>query len=839
MLSYVPAANNANFTQNYVVNQPGKRYSVIPAFKIDHNISPKDKLSFYYSENNTENQFNPTLGSQDGLPNTITGARGSFIKNYQERLNYDRAITPTLLLHLGAGAFYELFVDNSPTLDFNPQQALGLSGFLQNRTFPQVTSNCPTASALSTVCIGAGGLQQIGVSIQNPTYELKPTGTASLTWVRGKHTYKVGAEWIDEQYYNKNHPTVTLTAGTGATSDPFVNTNSYGSFSPGFGFASFLLGDFSRTSQGVPVDTRVVTYDWAFYIQDSWKVTRKLTLDYGVRWDYDTPETEQYGRWGQIDPTLANPVAGGRLGALRFSNNCNCDFYKSAYPFALGPRLGVAYQIDPKTVFRGGWGVNYQFIQAAAGATVSSPGTYNLQANSPSYVPSSGCGAATTSCQFVNIETPGAIQSPVWPVTNPFQYPNPGATSPAPTVPDANQNRPPRINQWSVGFQREITKNFLMEASYVANRAVWLQGDGSLGILSQLSPQYLASYGLYPIPGTGPAGYNNLNDRNLLTLPLSNPAVIQRFGNLLPYSGFPTSSTLQAALYPYPQFGNLTVSGSPTGNSKYDSLQVKATKRFSHGLVASGAYTWGQGFVRATRQDPYNPASSVWSLQQIPPQNLNFNANYTVPKAAFLPKIVNVISRDWQLGFFANYQSGQFLTPPTSTVNQNYLSSLEVRVPGAPLYAPGVNINDPSTYNPYFTQVLNPAAWQACPSNATCAAPPTAGAAGSFYKDFRAPRTPTENANIARNFRLGKEGKYVLQIRGEFVNIFNRTIMPAPSSTALPQTSPTRNSLGIYTSGFGIINTYLGPNTAYAAPTMTTAPYLEGRQGTLIGRFSF
>jgi hypothetical protein len=323
-----------------------------------------------------------------------------------------------------------------------------------------------------------------------------------------------------------------------------------------------------------------------------------------------------------------------------------------------------------------------------------------------------------------------------------------------------------------------------------------------------------------------------LADRNLLTLPLSSSQVQQRFPNFLPYSGFPTSSTLANALVPFPQFGAVEPTGSATGNSKYDSLQVKATKRFSHGLVASGSYTWGQGFVRATRQDPYNIASSAWALQNIPPQNLNFNANYTVPKAAFLPKYINAISKDWQLGFFANYQSGAFLTPPNSTT-LNYLTSEEVRVPGVPLYTPGVNINDLSTYNPYFTQVLNPAAWQQCPSNATCTA------AGTLYKDFRAPRTPTENANIARNFRLGKEGKYVLQIRGEFVNIFNRTIMPAPSSTALPQTAPARNSLGIYTSGFGIVNTYLAPNTAYAPPTMTTAPILAGRQGTLIARFSF
>ncbi len=100
VLSYVPPANNASlFTGNYAVNQPGHRYSAIPAFKIDHNVDTKDKISFYYSENTTQNQFNPSLGAQDGLPTTITAARGSFITNWQERLNYDRTLTPTLLLH--------------------------------------------------------------------------------------------------------------------------------------------------------------------------------------------------------------------------------------------------------------------------------------------------------------------------------------------------------------------------------------------------------------------------------------------------------------------------------------------------------------------------------------------------------------------------------------------------------------------------------------------------------------------------------------------------------------------------------------------------------------------
>ena len=157
----------------------------------------------------------------------------------------------------------------------------------------------------------------------------------------------------------------------------------------------------------------------------------------------------------------------------------------------LGRGLSAAYQINPKTVFRGGWGVNYQFIANPAGATIGTNGVYPLAGINP----------------YVNIATPGSIVQPTWPVTDPNIYPPPGTVGipgvSTPYVPDANENRPPRINQWSVGFQREITKDFIVEASYVANRAAWLP-SGPLGFLSQISPQKYASYHLYPYPGTGP-----------------------------------------------------------------------------------------------------------------------------------------------------------------------------------------------------------------------------------------------------------------------------------------------------------------------------------------------
>ncbi len=843
-----PAPGNNNLTSNYSASVPGGQYSAIPSLKVDQIVSQKDKVSFYWSRTNAESTVNAGPQAADGLPFSIGAYRGAFIPTNTVRLNYDRTLTPTILLHFGAGYLGTSFSDKAPFLSFDPSQ-FSLTGFLQNRQTPSITGMCAgnAAAVLGGVApCATGGMQNIGTSgqLQSQIYEQRPTFNANATWVKGSHTFKFGSELELENVIggNADFSGVTLAASNatgGATAQPFTPTVSFNGFSQGYGYANFLLGDYSSTTQTPSYLYSREGYQlWGFFAQDSWKITRKLTLDYGVRYDYATPEHEQYGRLGQFDPTVANPNAGGLTGGYRYASTCNCDFYKSAYPFGIGPRIGAAYQLNSKTVLRAGWGLNYQFIANPAGGLVASSGVYPLSGINP----------------FVNIATPGAIVQPVWPATNATIYPiagTAGVFGQTPTVPDKNENRPPRVNQFSVSIQREITRDLVVEASYVANRAVWLAG--SLGELSQISPQTYASYGLYPYAGTGPAGYNytlpgdsqradgswtlcvpgNDCDRALLTQSVSSAAVQAKMAaaghpNFTPYNGFPKGNSLQSALYPYPQFGNLGITGSPTGDTRYDSLQIKVTKRLSHGLQAGGNYTWGQGFQRPARQDFFNPQSNVWQLQNIAPQVLNFNATYTVPKFGFLPRLANVVTSDWQLGWYSSYQSGAYLTPPVSPT-ANFLSSEEIRVPGQPLYTAGVNINDHSTFNPYSTVVLNPNAWQACPTNSVCPATST------LYKDLRGPRIPSENANLGRHFRVGKEGKYDFYIRAEFVNIFNRTYFANPITTGngiTPQNPVIRGAANgtILTSGFGVINAYVQPNTAYG---------FAGRTGTLIARFQF
>ncbi len=832
---------------NYNGSIPSHRYSAIPSIKIDHNVDAKDKLSFYYSENNTQSQVSTPLGNADGLPLDIGQYRGTWIPTWIYRVNYDRTITPTVLMHLGVGYQRTKFDDHAPILDYNAQQTIGISGFLLNRNIPIVNGMTDGIGFGGTQF---GGMQNIGPPGQSTSYEGKVTSVASLTWVKGKHTFKFGADAYFTGDISQPHAEVTFAAGTNATSEPFTPAVSYGAYSTGFNYASFLLGDYNSISQGVPDEPHTGYQTWDWYAQDSWKITRKLTLDYGLRYDLNTVQRETYNRWGQFGENVVNLNAGGHLGGTVYGGNPGFQ-YQPIYPYAFGPRIGVAYQLDSKTVLRAGWGLAYQFVGAAAGSIVSVSGT-----NAPAGINS-----------FVNIEGAGAVPTPVWPVLpsspycgvncqNPASiYPNYGTTVGSPTMPDQQQNRPPRIDQYSLGIQREVTRDLIVEASYVGNHAVWI--GGPLGFLSQTSAQDYAAYGLYPLPGTGPAGYNlsipslhctpgNDCARALLGQPISNPVVQQVLaangvpnnGYLLPYFSASPTTTVATALKPYSQFPNLGPGGSATGDSMYNSLQAKVTKRFSHSLQAGGSFTWAKSFTRAGRQsDFYNPNNSVWDLQNIPFRTLNFNVIYTVPKASFFNKWENFITQGWQIGFFGNYQTGQLLTPPGQYINAEQVTGEEYRVPGASLYTSGVDINNHSTFSPYYTQVLNPGAWAACPVNKNCPA------TGTLYPDFRGPRVPTENANIGRNFRIKERMNF--QIRGEFVNIFNRTIMPNPS-TSNPQTTPAKGGviggIPVYTSGFGTMNAYAAPSTAPPQPVVGFTPNYAvygPRTGTLIARFTF
>ena len=200
-----------------------------------------------------------------------------------------------------------------------------------------------------------------GIDGEQLTLEEKTNFNANLTWVKNNHTFKFGGEAGIEGYPNSNFLMTNgvfnfsgnETALPGLTSATITTGNVSGTI--GLPYASFLLGAVDNYNVAVPAVSKLGKHQLGFYAQDSWKVTRKLTLDLGLRYDYSTAGKEQYGRYGFFDPNVANTQDGGRLGGVVYGATCGCDnnFFNS-YKLGFGPRLGFAYQLTPKTVLRGG-----------------------------------------------------------------------------------------------------------------------------------------------------------------------------------------------------------------------------------------------------------------------------------------------------------------------------------------------------------------------------------------------------------------------------------------------------------------------------------------------------
>ncbi len=254
----------------------------------------------------------------------------------------------------------------------------------------------------------------------------------------------------------------------------------------------------SAFSQNALIAAGISKSQTALYIQDTWKMTRKLTMDYGLRWDYGTYAREQYGRYSSFGTQVPNPSAEGRLGGLQYEATCKCNFAAN-YPYALGPRLGIAYQANPKTVVRAGIGVVYNPTTTASGAAAGS-----AAAGSPGFGLIVG--------ELKNGKPAGV--DAVWPSYIPNLGQPIGTVAPtSPTYLDPNAGRPARLLQFNVSVQREITRDMTVEVAYVANRGVWWSDGSNLEALNALRPEYLTS-----------RGFNDFTSATEAQLLTSNPA---------------------------------------------------------------------------------------------------------------------------------------------------------------------------------------------------------------------------------------------------------------------------------------------------------------------------
>ncbi|MEI9971298.1 MAG: TonB-dependent receptor [Ignavibacteriota bacterium] len=788
----VPLPTNPNLqVNNWTINAPNPKHQQIPTVKIDEQLTPTARISGYFS-----GEWSHLYSNVDGLPAPLTAIRDQQITAYTNRINFDQSVTPTILVHAGIGYIRFNSPDSSPSsvLNYDAVKNLGFTGGLIDG-MPRI--NGFGSSLGGVVDLGNG----FGPTNANEYYNDKGTAVLSATWVHGSHTFKIGGElridsWTDR---NTRGATGVLNFSNNETADIVNQSASVGGGSTGFSYASFLLGQVDSATVNPPQDPQLRRKGWALYIQDNWKITSKLTLDYGLRWDLQYQGDEIRHRMSMFGPSVPNENAGGLPGGLVYEGNgpgrCNCNFY-SPYPFAIGPRLGIAYQLNPKTVLRGGFGVEYGPLQPFNWITNNSmlgTGWDQLTFGSPATGVagvnlSQGLKYNPASLYAVTLD-PGAITT-AGQLNNPNYYL------------DRNAARPPRILAWNVGVQREITQNLTAEAAYVGNQGVWLNNTGLIN-LDALNPAKLQSLGF---------NVANAADRSVLTSTFAS-GIPQAHGFQVPYAGFPLGSSLAQALRPFPQFTNIPAYWAPLGDSWYDSLQMKLTKRFSHGLTVQGAYTWSHNLSMGGANNVFNRSlsKSVSSIDQTSLYTLAFT--YELPKMGS-NKLIRQIVGGWTVGGIVSDASG---TPIASPTSNNTLSSVLFqntrfnRVPGVPLFTKNLNCN---CIDPNKDFVLNPAAW-------SDAAPGTWGSAAPYYDDYRGERRPTEQASLGRMFHIRE--KMFFEIRAEFFNLFNRYYLGNPTSSNPAATQVVRNAVPI--SGFGYIN--------------ANSPGANQRNGQLVARFQF
>ncbi len=800
---------------NYFATYDDKNISTNLSVKIDHNLSSKVKISGYYAWYDIENPF------PDGFASPVTTERDIVETTNTVRLKLDYTISPTTLLSLGAGIMHFFFKDDVPDINYDNFEKLGLPG-----TF---TTRPPTFNSLGSAFGGLGSPSGQGNSsgpvAQQNQWQIKPTGTASLTWIKSNHTYKFGAELRVESY-----PSTALTPANGwfsfsqaQTALPYLNSQYYSGGTLGFSYASFLLGLVQQGEIGQASRFHVGKHALAFFAQDSWKITPKLTLDYGLRFDFQTYLREQYGRIPSLGYDTPNPSYGNIPGGVIFEQNGPA--FARNYPHAWGPRLGIAYQFMPKTVLRAGIGISY--------GQTGNLEMWSLRFGSLDRYGSPQFGIPATRLQCgPSIDCVPVV--PVWPDIDPGAAPISAGDNFMTSI-DRNAGLPPRQIMWSVGVQRELSQNLSLEVSYVGNRGAWWLSNGGLTDPNRVTPEILAAHNM---------SLKNDEQRALLTQQLSLVSQTDRdkYNLKEPFAGF--RSTVSQSLRPYPHFGAIYVLWAPLGRTWYDSMQLKLTKRYSYGLDFTTAYTWQKELtIGAETFDPafapvqpaVNDISDLKSNKVISglsiPHRLAIGMNYTLP-ALDTNKFLSWIIRDWRFGAFLTYESGRPIHVPIA--NNNLANQLSLcapmsvlggcntsaffpapashanRVPGEPLFTVDLD----SKYDPFTTFVLNPNAWED-------PAPGEFGKSSAYFGDYRDRRSMSENLSLGRIFRF-REGMQ-LSVRMELYNAFNRLNLPGPTSTNALQPQ-VRRADGTIASGFGYVNAI---NTGGA------------RTGQLVARFQF
>ena len=624
MQSFLPTGIGTSVSNNYIAPNATGLTNWSTTSRIDYTISSRDTLSFIGAVGRQASSVpvgQTTTGRNVG-PVPYNWGQAYAPKTAVWMIEETHVFTPNVVNQVKWG--YARY--NGPT--FTPDKggkfapsAMGISGTPAG----QATNNFPIVQFTGTnVPTGWAGTTENSTIAQNYTF------LDNVQWTFGKHSLTFGGQiaWMLYNTYSATGGTTPLTlkyvnTETGKFSDTNTSTTGFTVDSnTGAAYASFLLGQVDSGSltdysihPGYGARFRAISP----FAQDDWKVTPKLTLNLGLRYDFFPTVREVNNIGSFFDPSAANPVTGLK-GALQYTGTgagtCNCSTPVSNYFKNFGPRIGLAYQLDPKTVIRASYGVMFTHGNAVGGLA-SSIGTLGFS-SAPSF---SSTKAQTTMTNFLAGGN-GAIPTyvPATGVSSGAAYGTGYTTTTGYTAAPASGanyadpyygSRAPEYINWSFGLQRQLTNSVALNASYVGSEGHFLQLDNysARGYWSNgLDPKYL-SLGTH-LADTGASIATDCATYGLTCTGL----------NI-----FNTTQPLSQLLKPFP-FQAVADTFGYVGNANYHALQSVLTIRNMHGLTTTVNYTWSRaiddgGYFRTGYAIPagtiYNNPTASYAADRI------------------------------------------------------------------------------------------------------------------------------------------------------------------------------------------------------------------------------
>ena len=655
----------------------------------------------------------------------------------------------SLVLDSRFGLIYHPFGLTYPGNTNYDLSSLGITNSnLPYSSFPgySATDTGASGATFSYVSLAPGAGGQVSANTVGSLDEI-------LTKLIGHHTLRFGFEG-NLIRYNVQNPQSGL-VGSSATQPGFafdrrftqknsVNANIGSDASSGNPMASMMLGYFSQAYYSVNIAYALQQIYMAPFIQDDWRATKRLTLNLGLRWDYESPFTERFNRMvSNFCTTCASPLQAQvpsltLNGGLQYVSSSD----RFSYPRDLNnfqPRLGFAYQASPTTVVRGGFGIIYfNTLETPISSGFSATTSYNNFTSSaplnslsnpyPSGVTlptGSSLGLATQLGQSVSFVDPNHVQ--------------------------------PKSTQYSASVQQQFLGNLALQVAYVGTRPTRLEVNHNINVLPQ---QYYNQ-------GAAEVTYLNATVPNPMAGKFSGTTTLNN-----------TSIANNLLLLPFPQFGSVTEQYSSIGSAPYNAMQIQVSKPMKNHFSLQANLTWQKTMLRNLFVDNYAAAGGHLSSVQDPNATISSNIFGIVqlPRFNASPAWQRLLLGGWQFNGIFRAQNGNLIsTPGNVDIIGNPAQS-------NPTYGRFINTCYENTSGQLVASTSSaPACDNLSPNPAYRQRLQYTSQSNSNYINARQRIHPLMDAALFKQFILREHTSF--EIRGEFFNVLNTPNFGGPNTT--------------------------------------------------------